>query len=120
MTERGTKRSLRFVAKTLWGLERVYSKHVLMKAGAAGAALALAVGVLAAEAPSGHNVHLVREVNGRRFWRGGAPTKETVRDLVDAGKSRGVQVTFVEPSGNDEPLGGKHDEFLIPEGSETV
>ena len=50
----------------------------------------------AAEAPPGHNVHLVREVDGHRFWRGGAPTKATVQALVDSAKARKVQVTFVD------------------------
>lgn len=67
-----------------------------MNVAASATALFLAFGVSAAEAPPGHNVHLVREVKGSRFWRGGAPTKDTVKDLVDSAKARSVQLTFVD------------------------
>jgi hypothetical protein len=96
MTERRTKRSLKIIAKTLWGFERVFSKRVLMKSAACALVFGLVLGAAAAEAPPGHNIHLVREVDGHRFWRGGAPTKETVRSLVDAAIARKLQVTFVD------------------------
>src|SRR5688500_15868299 len=96
MTERLSKRSLKIVAKSLRVVERVFSKLVLMKVAASATAVLLAFGVSAAEAPPGHNVHLIREVNGSRFWRGGAPTKDTVRALVDSAKARKVQLTFVD------------------------
>lgn len=46
--------------------------------------------------PPGFNVHLVREVEGNRFWRGGAPKKETVSALAKSAKARGVTVTFID------------------------
>lgn len=46
--------------------------------------------------PPGFNVHLVEETGGNRFWRGGAPKKETVEALAQAAKVRGVTVTLVD------------------------
>jgi hypothetical protein len=67
-----------------------------MKVAASLAAFLLPLGAAAAEAPPGHNIHLVREADGKRFWRGGAPTKDTVQALVNAAGARKVTVTFVD------------------------
>ncbi len=73
-------------------------------------AAALAVPVIAAPGtPPGHNVHLVREGERGRFWRGGAPRAETLRALARSARERGVPVTLVDlrvPPTRDD-LGGK-------------
>jgi hypothetical protein len=60
------------------------------------AALALSTTALAAPAPPGHNVHLVRETPTGRFWRGGAPRRDTLEALAAQARQRGVTVTLVD------------------------
>jgi len=58
--------------------------------------------------PPGHNVHLVQEANQSRFWRGGAPRRDTVDALVASAKARGKTVTFVDlrkPANADDKSG---------------
>lgn len=57
-------------------------------------AAAPATASLSPAAPRGHNVHLVSEQDGRRLWRGAAPTKATLDDLqASAG---GLPVTLID------------------------
>ncbi|MFN3653178.1 MAG: hypothetical protein ACK47B_26655 [Armatimonadota bacterium] len=65
----------------------------------AGAALTLAAGLLAQAAPApppGYNVHLVREADGHRFWRGGGPKRETLKYLAKSAGIRGTTVTLID------------------------
>jgi hypothetical protein len=58
--------------------------------------------------PPGFNVYLVQEKENSRFWRGGAPKRETVETLAKSAKARGVTVTFVDlrkPSNTDDRSG---------------
>ncbi|HEU4753600.1 MAG TPA: hypothetical protein VFU47_10875, partial [Armatimonadota bacterium] len=63
----------------------------------------LAPAVLAAGAclaapapPPGFNVHLVQESGKSRFWRGGAPKRDTLAALAASARQRGVTVTMVD------------------------
>lgn len=72
-------------------------RHALARWAALGAALALAWSAGAAPAaPPGFHVHLVREVDGRRFWRGGAPRRDTLEALAADARQRRVPVTLVD------------------------
>lgn len=58
--------------------------------------------------PAGFNVHLVQQAPGGRFWRGGAPRKETLEGLAAAARARGVAVTLVDlrsPANRDDRSG---------------
>jgi hypothetical protein len=44
----------------------------------------------------GFNVHLVRNGAKGRFWRGGAPKKETLQALSASARARGVKVTLFD------------------------
>lgn len=58
--------------------------------------------------PPGHNVHLVQETPAGRFWRGGAPSAETVEALARTAKARGKSVTLVDlrtPANRDDQSG---------------
>jgi hypothetical protein len=82
----------------LW--ERTPELSALRRAGWA-IATALSLGFSAAagaavQAPPGHNVHLVQETRNTRFWRGGAPRRDTLEALAAAARSRGVTVTLVD------------------------
>lgn len=60
------------------------------------------------DVPPGHNVHLIREENQSRFWRGGAPRQDTVQALVASARARGKVVTFVDlrkPANSDDKSG---------------
>lgn len=69
----------------------------------------ISTGLAAApQPPPGHNVHLVREENQSRFWRGGAPRKDTVQALAESAKARGKTVTFIDlrkPANADDKSG---------------
>lgn len=58
-----------------------------------------------AKAPPGFNVHLVDQKGSNRFWRGGAPRKDTVEALAASARERHVTITFVDlrtpPNGDD-------------------
>jgi hypothetical protein len=57
----------------------------------------LACAAFAAPAPPpGFNVHLSHEEGSSRFWRGGAPRKDTMAALAADAKKRGVTVTLVD------------------------
>jgi hypothetical protein len=76
--------------------------------GAAASLLALALfGAAAAapEPPPGFNIHLVRETGSSRFWRGGAPRKDTLESLATAARKRGGVVTLFDlrkPANSDD------------------
>lgn len=58
--------------------------------------------------PPGFNVHVVREKDGTRFLRGGAPRKDTLQSLAQSAKARGVPVTLVDlrhPANGDDRSG---------------
>jgi hypothetical protein len=71
--------------------------------------LLTAGGALAAPPPPpGFNVHLVRETDSGRFWRGGAPKQETLAALLKSARSRGVDLTLVDlrkPANSDDRSG---------------
>jgi hypothetical protein len=46
--------------------------------------------------PPGFNVHVIQEKDGNRFYRGGAPRKDTMEALAKSAKARGVTVTLVD------------------------
>ncbi|MGV3724892.1 MAG: hypothetical protein ACO1SX_28665 [Actinomycetota bacterium] len=84
--------------------------HASRNAGLILSALLLAGGFAQAapQPPPGFNVHLVRETESGRFWRGGAPKPETVAALARSAKERGVSVTFVDlrkPANSDDRSG---------------
>lgn len=71
--------------------------------------------------PPGPNVHLVRERNGNRFWRGGGPRKPTLEALAADARKRGVTLTLIDlrtpankddRSGKDGRLAPAHEEAL--------
>src|SRR5438552_2973210 len=77
----------------------VSSTHIRFRS--VSAASLLAVGLLSAATaapapPPGFNVHLVRETGSSRFWRGGAPRKDTLGALASAARKRGVSVTLID------------------------
>ena len=82
--------------------------------------LALAL-PLVAEAPPGHNVHSVRELDERVFWRGGGPTRETMLALQARARQKGRPVTLIDlrhPPFNDDFRGtGAR---LTPAGEKTL
>lgn len=49
----------------------------------------------APKVPPGHNVHLVQE-GKTRFWRGGAPGKDTLQALAQEARARQVPVTLID------------------------
>jgi hypothetical protein len=53
-------------------------------------------GVAAPASPPGFNVFVVQEKNGTRFYRGGAPRKDTMESLARSARARGVGVTLVD------------------------
>ena len=62
----------------------------------------------APQPPPGFNVHLVQEKDNRRFWRGGAPRRDTMEALAAAARKRGVPVTLVDlrtPPNRDDQSG---------------
>jgi hypothetical protein len=62
----------------------------------------------APKAPPGFNVHLVTLTSTTRFWRGGAPKRDTVEALARDARERGVTVTFVDlrkPANSDDRSG---------------
>jgi hypothetical protein len=72
-------------------------------------------------APPGFNVHLVQVTPNTRFWRGGAPKRETVEALAKDAKARGVTVTFIDlrkPANSDDrsSKGGR----LTPDAEKTL
>jgi hypothetical protein len=59
-------------------------------------------------APPGFNVHLVHSTARGRFWRGGAPRRDTLAALASSARARGVQVTLVDlrkPANRDDQSG---------------
>lgn len=73
------------------------------------ASAALALGALAAPAaPPGHNIHLVQETAGSRFWRGGALRRDTLTALAESARARGKKLTLVDlrsPANRDDRSG---------------
>jgi hypothetical protein len=61
-----------------------------------GTVLGLGSAAAAPVAPPGFNVHLVRETQTGRFWRGGAPKRETLDALAKSAKARGVELTLLD------------------------
>jgi hypothetical protein len=62
----------------------------------------------APQPPPGFNVHLVHENARGRFWRGGAPRRETLDALAAGARKRGVTVTLVDlrtPPNRDDQSG---------------
>src|SRR4051812_5970910 len=71
------------------------ARRVSAWTGAALLAVALAARA-APPTPAGFNVHLVRETESSRFWRGGAPRPDTLEALAAAAKKRGVSVMLID------------------------
>jgi hypothetical protein len=59
---------------------------------------------------------------GHVMTGGGLPLNTTLKEQDDCSPtlSNAVHVTVLDPALNKEPLAGVHDEFLIPEESETL
>jgi hypothetical protein len=63
---------------------------------AAAASLSLLLAAATWAAPPGFNIHLVAERPEGRFWRGGAPRRDTVEALARSARARGVDLTLVD------------------------
>jgi hypothetical protein len=70
----------------------------------------LLVSGVAAEAPPGHNIHVVTESkSGSTFWRGGGPRADTLKALQARAKETGRPVTLIDlrhPPFDDDLKGG--------------
>jgi hypothetical protein len=83
-------------------------RRLLITLYAAALGVCLSAPGVASGPPPGFNVHSVQSTPQSRFWRGGAPRKDTMEALVREAKSRGVTVTFVDlrtPPNSDDRSG---------------
>lgn len=77
--------------------------------------------VVEASDPPGHNVHRVVLKEGAVMWRGGSPTRETLRALQATARKTGRPVTFIDlrhPPFDDDLRGGGG--RLTPAGEEKA
>ena len=103
-------------------LTRTYRNTPIIRVALAAASLLAAGSLWVAPAPPpAKNVHLVREAETGRFWRGAAPRKDTLRALAASARERGVKVTLVDlrkPATKDD-LSGR-DSKLTPKGEAAL